>query len=61
MVSSYGQCWKVKYQIKTLIARENHGIETINIQFKFKLSLTFMYNLHHKYGFHCNILSRNVL
>ena len=32
----------ISEQIKRLIARENHGIEAINIQLKLKFSYTFL-------------------
>ena len=53
-------CWKVYFtfhvnedQIQALIARENCGIETINMQFKFTLFFTFISNPVINVGFPC--------
>lgn len=57
---------KVGKQIKTVILRENykfddHGIETINMQFKFKLFFTFVSNsiINMYFIFSLYVLQRN--
>jgi hypothetical protein len=43
--------------MKALVARKKKcEIEATNIQFQFKLLLTFVCNPHYDYEFHCKVL-----